>query len=235
MTTIGQDSFGDLILKELTEEKVKTHAISRKPNLKTSYSSIIINKKGDRQIINYRPTNLDFLNNKLIKEKEFHAYLTDGRLEKISLFTLKEARKKNKPGVLDGEAPVNPTAVKLASHIAFSLQGLTSFSNTSSIIKGLKIVKNYSDNWVCVTNGDEGVFFLDGKDLVQIKPPKIIALDTLGAGDVWHGAFTLALTHNKSPFHASEFANIIASKKCEKYGGKNVTPYKKELSINNKI
>ena len=80
LTTIGQDSFGDLILKELTEEKVKTHAISRKPNLKTSYSSIIINKKGDRQIINYRPTKLDFLNNKLIKEKEFHAYLTDGRL-----------------------------------------------------------------------------------------------------------------------------------------------------------
>ena len=158
LTTIGQDSFGDLILKELTEEKVKTHAISRKPNLKTSYSSIIINKKGDRQIINYRPTNLDFLNNKLIKEKEFHAYLTDGRLEKISLFTLKEARKKNKPGVLDGEAPVNPKAVKLASHIAFSLQGLTSFSNTSSIIKGLKIVKNYTDNWVCVTKNHLKLF-----------------------------------------------------------------------------
>ena len=71
--------------------------------------------------------------------------------------------------------------------------------------------------------------------LCNKKPPKIISLDTLGAGDVWHGAFTLALTHNKSPFQAIEFANIAASMKCEKYGGKNGTPYKKELSINNKI
>ena len=33
-------------------------------------------------------------------------------------------------------------------------------------------------------------FFLDNNELVQVKPPKISAIDTLAAGDVWHGAFT---------------------------------------------
>ena len=58
----------------------------------------------------------------------------------------------------------------------------------------LKIVKNFASNFSCVTNGEKGVFFLDNDDLVQLKPPKINAKDTLAAGDVWHGAFTYAVS-----------------------------------------
>tara|TARA_B100000965_G_C19473170_1_gene705040 strand:- start:90 stop:998 length:909 start_codon:yes stop_codon:yes gene_type:complete len=231
LTTIGQDTFGDLILEELQTEKVKTHAIYKKSKLKTSYSSIAINKLGDRQIINYRSPDLDCSTNLVMKEKSFHAYLTDGRLPNTTLLTLKEARKRKKPGVLDGENPVCPNALKLASHIAFSRQGLSSFSNSSSIFKGLKIAQNYSNNWFCVTDGEEGVFFLHGEELIQLKPPKVTAVDTLGAGDVWHGAFTLALAHNQSPSQACIFANNIASKKCTKYGGKNGSPYKGEVKL----
>ena len=229
LTTIGDDAFGNLILKELKAEKVKTYAIFKNSTLKTSYSSIVVDQKGERQIINSRSPDLDFSANQVMPEKKFHAYLTDGRLPNATLLTLKEARKRKKPGVLDGESPVCLNALKLASHIAFSRQGLSSFSNTSSISEGLKIAQNFSSNWFCVTNGEEGVFFLNGKELVQLKPPKVTAVDTLGAGDVWHGAFTLALAHNQTPIQACIIANKIASIKCTKYGGKNGSPYKEEL------
>ena len=39
-----------------------------------------------------------------------------------------------------------------------------------------------------------GVYYLNKNELVQVKPPKINAIDTLAAGDVWHGAFTLAIS-----------------------------------------
>jgi len=233
LTTIGDDAFGNLILKELKAEKVKTYAIFKNSTLKTSYSSIVVDQKGERQIINSRSPDLDFSANQVIPEKKFHAYLTDGRLPNATLLTLKEARKRKKPGVLDGESPVCLNALKLASHIAFSRQGLSSFSNTSSISEGLKIAQNFSSNWFCVTNGEEGVFFLNGKELVQLKPPKVTAVDTLGAGDVWHGAFTLALAQNQPPIQACIIANTIASKKCTKYGGKNGAPYKEELILIN--
>ena len=233
LTTIGDDAFGNLILKELKAEKVKTYAIFKNSTLKTSYSSIVVDQKGERQIINSRSPDLDFSANQVIPEKKFHAYLTDGRLPNATLLTLKEARKRKKPGVLDGESPVCLNALKLASHIAFSRQGLSSFSNTSSISEGLKIAQNFSSNWFCVTNGEEGVFFLNGKELVQLKPPKVTAVDTLGAGDVWHGAFTLALAQNQPPIQACIIANTIASKKCTKYGGKNGAPYKEELMLIN--
>ena len=233
LTTIGDDAFGNLILKELKAEKVKTYAIFKNSTLKTSYSSIVVDQKGERQIINSRSPDLDFSGNQVMPEKKFHAYLTDGRLPNATLLTLKEARRRKKPGVLDGESPVCLNALKLASHIAFSRQGLSSFSNSSSISEGLKIAQNFSSNWFCVTNGEEGVFFLNGKELVQLKPPKVTAVDTLGAGDVWHGAFTLALAQNQPPIQACIIANTIASKKCTKYGGKNGAPYKEELMLIN--
>ena len=230
ITQVGQDFFGNLIMTELASEKVETNRINQKENISTAYSSIIIDKKGARQIINYRTDNLGFSKMSLGNQINYEAYLTDGRSEEITLATLKEARKKNKPGILDAEAPVCLSAVKLASHVAFSRQGLSDFCNTPSILKGLKIVEHHSNNWICVTDGERGVFFLDSGKLVQIKPPKTKVVDTLGAGDVWHGAFSLALAYDQSVIEAIKFANIVASRKCQRYGSKSGAPYKGELS-----
>ena len=197
-----------------------------KNNLNTSNSCISIDSKGERQIVNFRSKNLDFEDNQFIKKNNFNAYLTDGRLESASIFILNEAKKNKKPGILDAENPVSEKAVKIASHVAFSLQGLESFTNTSSIEKSLKIVKNFSNNFCCVTDGENGVFFLENEKLVQVKPPKINAIDTLAAGDVWHGAFTLAISLETSILNACKFANLAASKKCRNLGGIKGSPYK---------
>ena len=57
LTQVGQDFFGNLIMTELAAEKVETNRIDQKENISTAYSSIIIDKKGARQIINYRTDN----------------------------------------------------------------------------------------------------------------------------------------------------------------------------------
>ena len=226
VSTLGNDFFGNYILKELKSENINTNHIIVKNNLNTSNSCVTVDSKGERQIVNYRSKNLDFEDNQFIKENNFNAYLTDGRLEKASIFILNEARRNNKPGILDAENPVSEKAVEIASHVAFSLQGLESFTNTSSVEKSLKIVKKLYKNFCCVTDGKNGVFFLEKNELVQIKPPKIKAIDTLAAGDVWHGAFTLAISLGTSLLNACKFANLAASKKCENLGGIKGCPYK---------
>ena len=226
ISTIGNDFFGNYILNELKKENIDTNNIIKKNNINTSNSCINIDGKGERQIVNFRSKELDFSDNYFIKKNIFDAYLTDGRLENASIFILKEAKKNNKPGILDAENPVNENAIKEASHIAFSLQGLKSFTNTSSIKDSLKLVKNISNNFSCVTDGENGVFFLDEDELIQLKPPKIDVIDTLGAGDAWHGAFTLAISLRKPLLDACKYANIVAAKKCENLGGIKGSPYK---------
>ena len=49
-------------------------------------------------------------------------------------------------------------------------------------------------NIVCgVTLGGAGVVWFDGQRLQSAPSPKVKAVDTLAAGDTWHGAFALAL------------------------------------------
>ncbi len=120
--SIGNDFFGDYIIKELKKENIDTDHLLIKNNINTPNSSITIDTNGERQIVNFRSDKLDFDQNKFIEKNIFNAYLTDGRLKNASIFILKEAKKNKKPGVLDAETPVCERAVKEASHVAFSMQ-----------------------------------------------------------------------------------------------------------------
>jgi sugar/nucleoside kinase (ribokinase family) len=54
--------------------------------------------------------------------------------------------------------------------------------------------------------------------------PQIIAVDTLGAGDVWHGAFCLQLARGADENSAVRFANVAAALKCTRSGGGYAAP-----------
>jgi len=45
------------------------------------------------------------------------------------------------------------------------------------------------------------------------------AVDTLGAGDVFHGAFALAIGEGMPERRAVRFANAAAALKCTRFGG----------------
>jgi sugar/nucleoside kinase (ribokinase family) len=55
------------------------------------------------------------------------------------------------------------------------------------------------------------------------------AIDTLGAGDVFHGAFTLALTQESSVVEVLRFASAAAALKCTRFGGGAGAPTREEV------
>jgi sulfofructose kinase len=54
-------------------------------------------------------------------------------------------------------------------------------------------------------------------------------VDTLAAGDVWHGAFVLALGEGKNEAEAIRFANAVAAIKCTRFGGRAGIPRRAEV------
>ena len=54
-------------------------------------------------------------------------------------------------------------------------------------------------------------------------------VDTLGAGDVWHGAFALALAEQQPEIPAVRFANAAAAIKCTRFGGRKGAPTRAEV------
>ena len=146
------------------------------------------------------------------------------------------AKKFKKPGILDAEAPVSDQAVDLASHVAFSKQGLSHFTNKDDVTASLKVIENDFNSWACVTDGSNGVYFLEEGTLCNLPAPEIKAKDTLGAGDVWHGAFAVCLAEGKSESEAIKFSNLAAAIKCTKFGGQSSIPTRTEINefINSK-
>ena len=54
-------------------------------------------------------------------------------------------------------------------------------------------------------------------------------VDTLGAGDIFHGAFALALGQGRSETLALRFANAAAALKCTRPGGGAGAPWRHEV------
>ena len=67
-----------------------------------------------------------------------------------------------------------------------------------------------------ITRGPMGALIYDGKDLIEIEPVKVEAVDTVGAGDMFAGAFLYGLTqgwdHKRSgALAAAASAKLVTS------------------------
>ncbi|MFK7858301.1 MAG: PfkB family carbohydrate kinase [Granulosicoccus sp.] len=218
---LGDDRFSGLIREEFISHDIDSTSVIQIRNCKSPLSSIFIDANGERQIINYRSLrdrqsdtkeslNLDFLS----AHRSLDAVLVDTRWEEAALHVLQSAREQLIPAVIDAEAPVCHEAMTLATHIAFSRQGLRDYANTQDLAKGLRDASAQFGNWVCVTDGEAGVSYLNEDAVVNVPAFPVVAIDTLGAGDVWHAAFTLQLAEGVTEHGAIVFANAAASLKC---------------------
>lgn len=91
---------------------------------------------------------------------------------------------------------------------------LTGAENFAAMTESLK---EYCNSYV-VTRGAEGAYVYDGSDGITIAAHKVNAIDTLGAGDSFAGAFLYGITHNMNYEQAGKLASLTASKIVTQYG-----------------
>jgi len=70
----------------------------------------------------------------------------------------------------------------------------------------------------CVTLGAQGALLLDGDRVYRVPAPQVTAVDTTGAGDVFRGAFIVALLRGDAPDAILRFANAAAALSCTRAG-----------------
>jgi sulfofructose kinase len=80
-----------------------------------------------------------------------------------------------------------------------------------------------------VTCGELGSWWLARDGAFHVPAPSIDAVDTLGAGDVFHGAYALALAEGRDVRAAAHFATIAAAIKCTRDGGRAGCPTRDEV------
>ncbi len=220
---VGDDLFGKLIIEQLHEQGVDCSLVQQSPAARSSFSSVLINNNGERQIVNYRGSHLSD-DVSVLESLQVDAVFSDTRWSAGTIAALQLAVKSNVPAVIDVEAPVNLEALKLATHCAFSMQGLTALTGLENPREALPAARPHCSGFICVTDGEQGVYYLQGKKVRHVPAYTIKAVDTLGAGDVWHAAFCYALAEKQTEPEAMRFANAAAALKCMHKGGGRASP-----------
>lgn len=216
----GTDARSGILEKALRDMGVDT-AFERLPGPVSPVSAILVTRDGERTIINHTDPILFETGPATASFDGAAVTLADVRWSSAAVAAMEHATTHGLPGVLDLDATPAPNlaavrpAIEGASHVIASRGGVAAVTGTEDLRIGFRRLSAMAPGWVAVTDGASGVVW-DGGHLPAID---VEVVDTLGAGDVFHGAFALALAEGRSEEASLRFASAAGALKCTKTGG----------------
>jgi sulfofructose kinase len=221
---VGDDVTGTRIAADLAAEAIDTTYLEVVAGTTSPTSAVLVDAAGERMIVNHLDPSLHA--GAAADASAFvgaDAVLADLRWPAGAQVGLEAAAASGVPGVLDYDltTPIDDAPLlAAASHIAFAAPALAARSGTSDPADGLRWMAERTDAWVAVTVGADGVYWLDDGTVRHLPAFSVEVVDTLGAGDVFHGALALALANGRPPRDAVHQASAAAALKCTRPGGR---------------
>ena len=141
------------------------------------------------------------------------------------------ARARNLPVVFDADkaTTLNDPLFASATHVIFSSECLRQTVGKDDLSTGVAQMARLTGKFVAVTNGPGDLVWSEGGKVSSMPVFKIVAVDTLAAGDIFHGAFVLALVQGSPITESSRFAAAAAGLKCTRFGGSPTIPTREEV------
>ena len=232
----GNDAAGHMMQDELANYGVDVSQFRLFAAARSSVSAIIVDKHGERMIVNFPgadiPDEAAWLRSNTLEDA--HAVLGDVRWVEGAAMLYADARRRGLPTILDGEAATSAAfsaLLPLVDHAIFSLQGLRAFSGgrIADYAESLQAVRLRGCRVAAVTLGGQGVLWLDDLGMHHLPSFDVHVVDTTGAGDVFHGAYALALAEGMAVADAMRFSAAVAALKCSHHGGRAGIPSREEV------
>lgn len=223
---VGDDERSVRFIAELEEEGVDCRFVRRTHGVRTPLCAVIVDASGERIVVPYYDPALASDVSWLPLDEVITgaaAALVDVRWPEAAAAVLDAARNAGIPAVLDadvGQAAVVSDLVGRSTHAVFSEPAALAVSGEASLPAALGTLAARFEAFIAITAGADGCHWMENGAPRHIAPPAVKAVDTLAAGDVFHGAFVLALAEGRSEAGAIAFANTAAALKCTVFGGR---------------
>jgi len=233
MGCVGDDIFGRFIVKDFLLHGIDTSAL----RIRTAYSSslsIVLSdyETGNRAIVcrqgsapHFSPEDIDL---DMIRGAKYFFICQGGRdMEKA----VDAARNAGVRIFIDADG--------YSDEVVSMLHKIDVFVGSESFYNRMFGNRNYRENCRAIsemgpriavfTFGAKGCAGMGGEGFFQLPAFPVNAEDTVGAGDVFHGAFVTGLLDGLSAEEAARFASAAAAIKCTRIGGRAGIPDRRTL------
>ncbi len=232
---VGDDDAGRKIRASLVDENIDVRGLVTRRGSSSQVAFIAVEKGSGRRTIYWRkaageelrpdelgegfPAGSDFL-------------LLDGLMKDVSLFAAARAKEAGVPVMLDAgrlrEGMIE--AARLSDYVVASEEFARDLGWTGCPEDFRKSAEDLGSGVVTVTLGERGSVTFTGGGIMEIPAFRVEAVDTTGAGDVFHGGYIYGLLRGWNLERTIRFASAVAAMKCRRLGGRSGIPRLEEVN-----
>ncbi len=238
---VGQDIFGQQAIEGFAHEGINVAYVMSDPKLASGVALITVDAAGENEIVVAPGANAALLPKDLDRDDAAFAEadLVLMQLETPLETLLHAARKAH---ALDKKFVLNPApAQDLPAELYPLLFLITPNETEASLLTGIALdnedalpriaeaLLNKGVANVIITLGAKGAYFHNASQQFRIPAPKVQAVDTTAAGDVFNGALAVALAEGMDWPQAIDMACRAGSIAVTRMGAQASAPFREEL------
>lgn len=231
---VGDDDAGHRVKSSLKSVGVDVRYVETFEEGRTSNAVVIVGADGERLVVGARDINMPNGTSWLPLERLEHAnlVLADLRWVEAVRVVFARARALGLPTVLDADLGGRESLTEillLTDYAVFSHGALDEFLPDMDRKQQLDRIMLMGPRHAGVTLGPDGYMWRDTFGGGSSNGVQVPIADTTGAGDAFHGAFSLMLSEQRSIAECSDVANAVAAMKCRRLGARSGLPTRAEL------
>ena len=224
---VGDDPVGKDILDELEDEGVSTAGVIAVPGASSPLSFVHVDQDSGERTIYHRPgrglvwpesTGLSAI-------AGCGALLVDTYFPELALAAARTARAHVVPVIADARpSNTNAELMREVDVLIAPRQFARDAGLDHDLDAALEAIHGFGPKTALITLGTDGWVYSAPEGRGQGTAFTVEAVDTTGAGDVFHGAFAYGLTQGWNTDRCAEFAGAVAAIKCTRLGGRTGIP-----------
>jgi sulfofructose kinase len=227
---VGNDLWGEKQVQELQIEGVNTDFILRGEG-STPISVILAKPDGQRTLVNYNKNTGHLPANHIdLSQITPKIILFDGHEPALSFALAQQAKKLGILTLLDagslheGTLALHERVDYLICSQKFSVQ----LTQKDDHLQALYEMSPYAP-YVVITLGEKGLVWKSPITTGKISAFEVPAVDTTGAGDVFHGALAVCIANGSKWEKSLLYANAAAALSCTRIGARTSIPKREEV------
>ncbi len=220
VTAVGRHALASAIREELEKHTVRLVDLSQDFCDVPAISAVTVDKAGNRNVVSANAVRIPVDSPQIDREvcRQAQVLMVDGHFMQVCQAWAAAARESGTPVVLDGGSWKSGTDALLKSVDTAICSADFKPPGCLSVDDVIWFLKNAGVKNIAISNGAGPIRILAGESSATVHVPHVDVVDTMGAGDILHGAYCHFASMGYGFVDALTRAAAVASGSC-RYAG----------------